>query len=93
MYIHAKAIVADAGRSSQQALAKSQNFSEASLGYNRELGILARNKALISSVSATLASDYAAAAPYAPAATSTRSPALASGAWCTATRDRLRRLR
>ena len=37
LYIHAKAIVADAGRSGQRALVGSQNFSVASLGYNREL--------------------------------------------------------
>ena len=85
LYIHAKAIVADAGRSSQQALVGSQNFSVASLDYNRELGILTRDKALIASVSATLASDYAGAAPYAPAATSAPSPSTASGARCTAT--------
>ena len=45
LYIHAKALVADAGRSSQQALVGSQNFSVASLDYNRELGILTRDKA------------------------------------------------
>jgi cardiolipin synthase len=39
LYIHAKAIVADAGLAGQQALVGSQNFSIASLGYNRELGI------------------------------------------------------
>ena len=85
LYIHAKALVADAGRPSQQALVGSQNFSVASLGYNRELGILTRDKPLITSVSATLASDYSGAAPYAPAATSTPSPSTASGAQCTAT--------
>jgi phosphatidylserine/phosphatidylglycerophosphate/cardiolipin synthase-like enzyme len=37
LYIHAKAIVADAGRSGQRVLVGSQNFSVASLGYNREL--------------------------------------------------------
>ena len=45
LYIHAKALVADAGRPSQQALVGSQNFSVASLGYNRELGILTRDQA------------------------------------------------
>ena len=85
LYIHAKALVADAGRPSQQALVGSQNFSVASLDYNRELGILTRAKPLITSLSATLASDYSGAAPYAPAATSTRSPATASSARCTAT--------
>ncbi len=85
LYIHAKAIVADAGRPGRQALVGSQNLSAASLGYNRELGILTRDQALVAAVSATLADDYAAAAPYAPAAGSTPGPATASGAWCTAT--------
>jgi hypothetical protein len=85
LYIHAKAIVADAGRPGQQALVGSQNFSVASLGYNRELGILTRDQALVAAVSAALAGDYAGAAPYAPAAASTPGPARASGAQCTAT--------
>ena len=38
-----KAIVADAGRSGQRWLVGLQNFSAASLGYNRELGILSRS--------------------------------------------------
>jgi cardiolipin synthase A/B len=40
LYIHAKAIVADDGTTGQQALVGSQNFSAASLQYNRELSIL-----------------------------------------------------
>ncbi len=83
LYIHAKAIVADAGRSGQRVLVGSQNFSVASLDYNRELGILTSDHALVAAVSATLARDYAGAKPYAPATAST--PAPASGAWCTAT--------
>jgi hypothetical protein len=35
LYIHAKALVADAGRRDQRALVGSQNFSVASLNYNR----------------------------------------------------------
>jgi cardiolipin synthase A/B len=85
LYIHAKAIVADAGRSGQRVLVGSQNFSVASLDYNRELGILTRDQALVSAISATLAGDYAGAKPYAPAAASTPAPAKTSGAWCTAT--------
>jgi PLD-like domain len=85
LYIHAKAIVADAGRSGEQALVGSQNFSVASLDYNRELGILTRDKALVAAVSATLAGDYAGAAPYAPAAAPTPGHGQASGAWCRAT--------
>jgi phosphatidylserine/phosphatidylglycerophosphate/cardiolipin synthase-like enzyme len=82
LYIHAKAIVADAGRSGQRVLVGSQNFSVASLDYNRELGILTSNKALVAAISATLAGDYAHAKPYAASAPA---PAPASGAWCTAT--------
>jgi cardiolipin synthase A/B len=84
LYIHAKAIVADAGLPGQQALVGSQNFSVASLNYNRELGILTGDPAVIAVIGATLAGDYAGAAPYSPAAAS--SPAGATpGAWCTAT--------
>ena len=79
LYIHAKAIVADAGRSGQRVLVGSQNFSVASLGYNRELGLLTSNAHIVAAISATLAGDYAKAAAYSPPAAST------SGASCTAT--------
>src|ERR1022692_1515067 len=85
LYIHAKAIVADAGLPGQQVLAGSQNFSVASLSYNRELGILTRDPAVAAAVSKALAADYAGAAPYSPAAASTPARAKGSGAWCTAT--------
>jgi len=64
LYIHAKAVVADAGRSDQQVFVGSENFSKASLGYNRELGLRTANKAVISVISATLAADYAGAKAY-----------------------------
>jgi cardiolipin synthase A/B len=80
LYIHAKAIVADAGLPGQQVLVGSQNFSVASLNYNRELGILTSDPAVVAAISSTLASDYAGAAAYAPPAAS----ASGSGAWCTA---------
>jgi phosphatidylserine/phosphatidylglycerophosphate/cardiolipin synthase-like enzyme len=79
LYIHAKAIVADAGRSGQRVLVGSQNFSVASLGYNRELGILIGNARIVAAISATLARDYAGAAAYSPPSPSR------SGASCTAT--------
>ena len=66
LYIHAKAIVADAGRPGQRVLAGSQNFSVASLGYNRELGILISSAHIVAAMSATLAGDYARAAAYSP---------------------------
>ncbi|HEX2823174.1 MAG TPA: phospholipase D-like domain-containing protein [Streptosporangiaceae bacterium] len=79
LYIHAKAIAADAGRSGQRVLVGSQNFSVASLGYNRELGILTSDPQIVAAISATLARDYAGAAAYSPP------PASRSGAKCTAT--------
>ena len=81
LYIHAKAIVADAGRPGQQVLVGSQNFSVASLGYNRELGIRTRSRAVVAAVSSALAADYAGAAPYSPPS----GTAHRSGAECTAT--------
>ena len=66
LYIHAKAIVADVGRPGQQVFVGSQNFSVASLGYNRELGIRTTSPAVVAAVSAALARDYAHAAPYSP---------------------------
>ncbi len=79
LYIHAKAIVADAGRPGQRVLVGSQNFSVASLDYNRELGILTSNARIVAGIAATLARDYAGAASYSPPAASS------SGAKCTAT--------
>jgi cardiolipin synthase A/B len=76
LYIHAKVLVADSGRSGERALIGSQNFSVASLDYNRELGILTSDRAVVTSVSATLARDYAGGTPY---------RRKASGPWCTAT--------
>jgi len=69
LYIHAKAVVADAGRAGQRAFVGSENFSTASLRRNRELGIDTTQAAVISAISATLAHDYAGAAPFSSLAT------------------------
>ncbi len=61
LYIHAKAIVADG----TQVFVGSENFSNASLNRNRELGFLSTGAGLVSSVGATLASDYAGGTPWA----------------------------
>ena len=58
IYIHAKAVVADAGASDEQLFVGSENFSKARLRYNRELGIRTTNKTVIGAVSAVLADDY-----------------------------------
>jgi phosphatidylserine/phosphatidylglycerophosphate/cardiolipin synthase-like enzyme len=64
IYIHAKAVVADAGLSDQQMFVGSENFSSASLRRNRELGVRVTSKQLIGVVSAVLAADYKGATPY-----------------------------
>jgi phosphatidylserine/phosphatidylglycerophosphate/cardiolipin synthase-like enzyme len=64
LYIHAKAVVADAGKSDAQMFAGSENFSAASLRRNRELGIRTTNKPVISAVAAVLAADYAGGTPF-----------------------------
>jgi phosphatidylserine/phosphatidylglycerophosphate/cardiolipin synthase-like enzyme len=64
LYIHAKAVVADAGSSDEQMFVGSENFSAASLRYNRELGLRTTNEPVISAVAAVLAADYAGATTY-----------------------------
>ena len=64
LYIHAKAVVADAGLSDQQVYVGSENFSFSSLRRNRELGTRTTNKPVIAEVSAVLAADYARAVPF-----------------------------
>jgi phosphatidylserine/phosphatidylglycerophosphate/cardiolipin synthase-like enzyme len=64
IYIHAKAVVADAGLADRQVYLGSENFSFSSLRRNRELGIRTTNKPVISEVSAVLAADYAGATPF-----------------------------
>ena len=68
LYIHAKAIVADYGASTEKVDVGSQNFSSASLNKNRELGfiiiiiiiiITTTTAAIISGINSALASDYA----------------------------------
>ncbi len=92
-YIHAKAIVADQGRSGQQVLVGSQNFSVASLGYNRELSIRTRYGPAVAAIGRTLAHDFAGAKPYGHGTGSPpggksgggKSGGGKSGAWCKAT--------
>ena len=64
IYIHAKAVAADAGASDEQLYVGSENFSAASLRRNRELGIRTTNKPVISAVAAVLAADYAGATTF-----------------------------
>jgi cardiolipin synthase A/B len=64
LYIHAKAVAADAGRSDEQLYLGSENFSAASLRKNRELGLRTTNKAVISAVAAVLGDDYSGGTTY-----------------------------
>jgi cardiolipin synthase len=64
LYIHAKAIVANAGQPGQRVLVGSENFSVASLDYNRELGLVTTAPAVVAAINTALASDYAGATAY-----------------------------
>ena len=62
-YIHAKAMVADYGLSTQEVEAGSMNLSTNSLDNNRELGLILTGTGVAQSVATTIettfASDYA----------------------------------
>ena len=57
LYIHAKLVLADGAR----AFVGSQNFSTASLEYNRELGVVTTQAAVIAPLEATFNGDFAGA--------------------------------
>lgn len=59
IYIHAKVLAADAGTLSARLFIGSQNFSIASLRYNRELGLISAASPLVSAVAAVIRSDAA----------------------------------
>jgi cardiolipin synthase len=80
LYIHAKVIVADGTR----VFVGSQNFSVSSLDYNRELGIITSNAALVGPIAQTVTSDFAGATPFDAAASTTTAPLGGGGAWCQA---------
>jgi phosphatidylserine/phosphatidylglycerophosphate/cardiolipin synthase-like enzyme len=64
IYIHAKTIVVDAGSGGGRVFIGSENFSAASLGRNRELGLILAAPAVVSAVSSTVAGDFGGAAPW-----------------------------
>jgi len=59
LYIHAKAIVADAGYADERVEVGSENFSIASLRYNRELGVVTSDRSIVSGINAVLVHDFA----------------------------------
>ncbi|WP_183085075.1 phospholipase D-like domain-containing protein [Trinickia fusca] len=74
LYIHAKVILADYGTSSASAFVGSENFSVASLTRNRELGLITQDAATLSSLNATLSSDFGGGTQYGSGALSLKSP-------------------
>lgn len=63
-YIHAKAILADYGDSDAKVFIGSENFSSTSLTENRELGLIVRNKTIMSSIASTFATDFTNGTPW-----------------------------
>src|ERR1035441_9353137 len=63
LYIHAKVIVADGDSASVHAFVGSENFSAASLGENRELGIMISDSTIIKSLMKTFVADWRGATP------------------------------
>jgi cardiolipin synthase A/B len=64
LYIHAKVIVVDSATSDAKYFLGSENFSDASLTRNRELGVIRNDPAILSALATTLAKDYAGGTPY-----------------------------
>jgi phosphatidylserine/phosphatidylglycerophosphate/cardiolipin synthase-like enzyme len=64
IYIHAKVILADYGMSSARAFVGSENFSNASLTENRELGLITTDPGILTSLHTTLASDFSGGTAY-----------------------------
>jgi cardiolipin synthase A/B len=60
LYIHAKAMVVDGAT----AFVGSQNFSTSSLSYNRELGVITDDPAVVEPLAQTLSADFAGATPF-----------------------------
>jgi phosphatidylserine/phosphatidylglycerophosphate/cardiolipin synthase-like enzyme len=59
-------MVADYGTSDQKAFVGSENFSDASLTRNRELGLITSDTAIVNGLEKTLASDFAGGTPFVP---------------------------
>jgi cardiolipin synthase len=64
LYIHAKVILADYGSPDAQVFVGSENFSNASLTENRELGLIISNAAIMASIDTTLTSDFKGGTPW-----------------------------
>lgn len=64
LYIHAKAVLVDGGSADQRAFLGSQNFSIASMEYNRELGVVTGDPTVVDPLATVLARDVAGGTPW-----------------------------
>jgi cardiolipin synthase len=64
IFIHAKVIIADFGTATARVFLGSENFSSASLTRNRELGLILKDSAILTSTHTTLAKDFTTATPW-----------------------------
>jgi len=66
LYIHAKVVIADFGTPQAQVFVGSENFTNASLNENRELGLVTTDSSILTSLHATLESDADGGVPFVP---------------------------
>jgi phosphatidylserine/phosphatidylglycerophosphate/cardiolipin synthase-like enzyme len=64
LFIHAKVVVVDAGSADERAFVGSENFSVASLVFNRELGIVTSRPGVVGTLARLVASDAAGGEPW-----------------------------
>jgi phosphatidylserine/phosphatidylglycerophosphate/cardiolipin synthase-like enzyme len=64
LYIHAKVTVVDAGLPGQRAFLGSQNFSTASMRYNRELGVVTADPGVVGTLASVLEGDARGGTPW-----------------------------
>jgi len=64
LYVHAKAVLVDGGLPGQRAFVGSQNFSTASMRYNRELGIVTADPVVLARLGTVLAADARGGTPW-----------------------------
>lgn len=63
LYIHAKVLLADYGATGARVFIGSENFSQASLTRNRELGLIISDPAVMATVNRTLTADFSGGSP------------------------------
>jgi len=66
LYIHAKVICADCAQRAGTAFVGSENFSTASLSYNRELGVVTSSPVAVTALANALREDFASGTSLAP---------------------------